>query len=110
MHKDLDPRYGGAGRGGIVENALVERPDNSPPPRPAQAARIGDPAYRRQVDRLHALGPRPLGELLVEIARNSSAPAVVADAIDRYADLDPGIVHQLGGDRWPAMPLHEVSA
>ena len=109
MRDDHDPRYGGVGRVGGVSDALVKRRDSTTLPRTAQAPRITDPAFRRQVDRLHALGARALGEALLEISLDSSAPDVVAHATDRFAALDPAMLQQLGGDQWPAMPLREVA-
>lgn len=64
---------------------------------------IADPAFRRAVERLHALGVRPLAELLIEI---DADPDVVA----RYARLDPTIIRALGADRWPPAPIHEIEA
>ena len=62
----------------------------------------------RMVERVHALGPRPLAELLAEIATATGEPGLIADRVEAYARLDPEIVRALGGDRFPAMPLEVV--
>lgn len=65
---------------------------------------LADPAFARKIARLHALGPRCMGELLLEIADRQD----LAVALDRYARLDPRIVAALGYDRLPAPMLAEV--
>lgn len=56
---------------------------------------LRDLRFRRDVARLHKLGPRPLYELLAEIGRQHQCRAKV------YGALDPATVAQLGGDRFP---------
>ena len=53
------------------------------------------PHLRRTVEHIHALGPRALGELFVEI---DADPGV----IDNYARLSPDVLTAVGGDRWPS--------
>lgn len=78
----------------------------------AKAAGDADRLMRRRhvVDRVHALGPRALGELLAELARRH--PEIAEDIDDRlaaYADrLTPEMLRATGGDRWPASPLRAV--
>lgn len=63
----------------------------------AQAARaqgLNDPRFRRVVERIHTLGPRPLGELLIEVKADR-------DTLERYAVLSIDTLTALGGDRWP---------
>ncbi len=59
----------------------------------------------RLIERVHALGPRPLAELLGEIATATGEPGLIADRVAAYARLDPDLVCALGGDRFPTMPL-----
>ncbi len=66
------------------------------------------PRLERLVERVHALGPRPLGELLAEIATATGEPAVVVGLVQEYSALDPEIVRALGGDSFPVMPLQVV--
>jgi hypothetical protein len=61
----------------------------------------GDHRFRDQVRRLHQLGPRPLGEVLVEIiGRYPNTRPFVEQQIARYAEADPQIVRWLGADDW----------
>ncbi len=61
----------------------------------------GDTAlYARMVERVHALGPRPLGELLAEIATATGEPGLIADRLQAYAGLDPEVIRALGVDRF----------
>jgi len=67
------------------------RPDSKPPER-----------LRLLAARLHALGPRPLFELLREL----DAGADLGSRLERYARLDPHLVHLLGADSlFPAVHL-----
>jgi hypothetical protein len=52
---------------------------------------------RHLADRIHRLGPRPLHELLCELAGG----AEVLTRSEAYAALDPQTVHALGADRLP---------
>ncbi len=65
--------------------------------------RLTDPAFRRAVERIHDLGPRALGEMLIELD-------VGADVLARYARLDPEIVRALDADHWPVFRPYEVAA
>ena len=67
--------------------------------------------HRRQrlIERLHSLGPRPTGELLLELARAHGIESDIDRRLQRYAELDPGIVRALGADRFATLPLYEVS-
>ncbi len=53
---------------------------------------------------LHSLGPRPILEALREVADGADLDDVLAD----YSQLDSGVVHALGGDKFPPPALHEV--
>ena len=69
----------------------------------------GDTAlYARMVERVHALGPRPLGELLIEIATATGQRALIAGHIEEYSRLDPEVIRALGGDRFPPNVLRIV--
>ncbi len=63
---------------------------------------IDSPHFRRQVHRIHRLGERVLGELLVEVGADDAV-------VERYARIDPQTLAELGGDRWPALMLIAVS-
>ncbi len=53
--------------------------------------------FRRAVERVHRLGPRVVGELLIEAGAS-------LDRVERFADLDrfpPDVLNAIGADRWP---------
>ncbi len=65
--------------------------------------------FRRLVDHLHQLGPRPVAELLTElVGRDEQARRDVFHLLEKYIGLDPALVRALGGSGFPAPPLHEV--
>ena len=69
---------------------------------------VADLQFRRQVQRLHRLGPRVTGEFLAEIGAERSITTIIDRKLDTYAELDPNALEATGGDDfWPA-PLHEV--
>ena len=59
---------------------------------------------QRQIEHLHSLGPRAVGELLCEVSE--------AEDLDRgleaYAHLTRDLLEALNGDRFPPLPIHEV--
>lgn len=55
----------------------------------------------RAAERLHALPPRVLAELLAEI----DAPL---STVERYAALDAGMLRAVGGDRFPPPAVYVV--
>jgi hypothetical protein len=66
--------------------------------------------FARDLTRLHRLGPRPIGELILEIVRRWP-PARRAEFLERlacYAALDPTVVKKFGADRFPPQPLREM--
>ncbi len=68
------------------------------------------PRFERQIKRVHALGPRPLAELLIEIATVTGEPDLIADRLQAYAELDVVFLRAVGGDRFPPrMVVMEVS-
>ena len=74
----------------------------------AAAEIVSDLRYRWQIERVHALGSRVLGELLAEIAVKHSIVPTLHETLERYASIDPQALRALGGDKfWPA-PLNEV--
>jgi hypothetical protein len=64
-----------------------------------------NPRYHRLTERLHWLGPRPIGELLLEVAAGRD----LIQALEEYAQLDPGTVARLGARDWPPLPLELVA-
>ncbi len=90
-----------SGTKGCLQKDNPSTPQPQPPSVPAlpQAwkqlgAAIAEPTFRRTVERVHALGPRALGELLIELEADP-------DTLARYARLTPTMLHATGGNRWP---------
>lgn len=64
--------------------------------------------FRRNVEQLHRLGPRVLYELLSEIGESRGILTLIEDRTAAFARLEPGTLTTAGGDRFPALLLHEV--
>ena len=75
---------------------------------PIAAGIVADLAFQRDIKRLHRLGPRPQYELLREIEQRFGCGSFIRDRVKRFAELDPGLVQAVGGDRFPEAPIHEV--
>ncbi len=58
--------------------------------------------FRQRARRIHAAGPRPLAELLLEILAGTcpSCRKLVHERVERYGELDPDLVRWLGADDW----------
>jgi hypothetical protein len=69
---------------------------------------VADLRFRRAVERLHRLGPRPLYEMLVELGASRLIRTDIERQVERYVALDSNLLRQLGGDRFPPLPLHGV--
>jgi hypothetical protein len=61
--------------------------------------------FHRLTERLHHLGPRPVGELLLEVAGGRD----LIEALEDYAQLGPVAVARLGGRDWLPMPIARVA-
>ena len=73
--------------------------------------RLVDVRYHMLVTRLHALGPRPCGELLLEvIGSDERLRDDVFALLERYTRLTPAEVQAVGADVFPPAPLHAVPA
>ena len=69
---------------------------------------VADLRFRRQVEHLHRLGARAVGELLAELSVERDIRTVVDQKLTRYADLDPEALEAAGAaDFWPP-PLRKV--
>ena len=79
---------------------------------PAQGSQpadvVADPRFRRQVERLHQLGPRATAELLAEIGVERSITTIIDSKLAIYTELDPGALEATGGERLWLLPLREV--
>ena len=72
------------------------------------AAPLDNPRLARDVERILALGPRPIIELLIEIGEQRLCRIYLEQRLRRYAEIDPEHLAALGGDRFPRPPLYEV--
>jgi hypothetical protein len=61
--------------------------------------------FRRLSERVWRLGPRPVGELLIEVAAGRD----LIQALEAYAALDAAAVLRLEARAWPPDPIHEVA-
>ena len=69
---------------------------------------VADLRFRRQVERLHRLGPRATAELLAEIGVERSIMTIIDRKLDRYVDLDPAVIEATGGGEFWPVPIREV--
>ena len=89
-----------------VPNAMHVLPDTGEPLKRPQSPNSKMPhawasaRFERMVERVHALGVRPLAEMLAEIAAATGRPDIVADRIEAYARLDVDFLRFLGGDKF----------
>ncbi len=71
---------------------------------------VADLRFRRQMERLHRLGPRVTAELLAELGSERSIQTIIDEKVARYAAIDPSVVHVLGGDRFATPPLTVITS
>ena len=69
---------------------------------------VADLRFRRQVERLHAKGPRLLAELLAELGAERSIQATIDEKVARYVDIPTEALDAAGGNAFWPPPLHEV--
>lgn len=61
--------------------------------------------FCRNIELVHALGVRPLYEMLAELGRDHMIRVPIEQIVERYAQrLDPAILRITGGDRFPPAP------
>ncbi len=72
------------------------------------AAPLDNLRLARDVERILALGPRPIIELLIEIGEQRLCRTYVEQRVQRYSEIDPGHLEALGGDTFSRPPLYEV--
>ncbi len=94
----------------VLQNPNVKSKDNGAaaisrrprPTRPPVNGHLFDARFRRHVDHLCRLGPRPVGELLLQVVgTNDDARTALVVLLEQYQRLDVDVVAALGGDRWP---------
>ncbi len=73
------------------------------PTRPPANGPLFDARFRRLIDHLCSLGPRPVAECLLQlVGTGDDARTALVVLLERYGQLDEGVVQAVGGDRWPA--------
>ncbi len=85
----------------------VEQQDQIP--RPAKFI-DGLPRLRRQAEELHRRGPRPVGEILLELV-GRWGPAFEADLgqrLDRYLRIPAAVYRAVGASEYSPAPIHAV--
>ncbi len=73
--------------------------------------RLQHPArLRRQhlARQLYRLGDRVTFEFIDELARHLRIDNEIDERLARYAQLDPDLLHAVGADSFPPVPLHAV--
>ena len=70
---------------------------------------VADLQFRRDVERLHRLGPRVVYELLAEIGEQRLCRTYVKQRVQRYSEIDPDHLATLDSDTFPRPPLYEVA-
>ena len=116
MRRPCDSRGAaeGADDGKKLSRVLAPQPRarNQPFPRLGDIAAeiVADLRFRRQVERLHDLGPRATGELLAEIGEQRACRTFIDGRLEAYARLDPDVIRELNGDKFPRPPLHRVTS
>ena len=70
---------------------------------------LADFRLARDVERILALGPRPITELLIELGEQRLCRTYIEQRIRRYSELDPEHLEALGGDTFPRPPIYEVA-
>ncbi len=97
-----------AGDGRAFE-CLAERLDASKDTQTVSTSQgLAGQRFERLIERVHALGPRVVSELLAEIAIATGEPGLIADHVEKYSRLDPAVLRAIGGDKFPPMPLEVV--
>ncbi len=69
---------------------------------------VADVRFRRQVLRLHRLGPRVTAELLAEIGAERGIRTVIDRKLATYAELDPKVIEVVEGAGFGPATLYEV--
>ena len=75
---------------------------------PIAAVVVADLRFQRQVERVHALGPRAVAELLAEIGAERGITTIIDRKLDTYAGLDAAAIEAAGADRFPPAPFPEI--
>jgi hypothetical protein len=59
--------------------------------------------------RLHRLGERPVGELLLELIEHHGIEPDVLHRLKRFAEIDERLLDAFDGRRWPPLSIARVA-
>ena len=84
-------------------HAVTDHPSHRPrPTRPPANGPLFDARFHRLIDHLCSLGPRPVGEFLLQlVGTQDDARVSLVVLLERYGQLDADVVEAVGGDRFP---------
>ena len=72
------------------------------PTRQPVTSPLFDAQFHRLIDHLCRLGPRPVGECLLQlVGTQDDARTALIVLLERYRQLDADVVQAVDGDRWP---------
>ena len=72
------------------------------PTRPPANGPLFNARFRHLIDHLCSLGPRPVGECLLQlVGTQDDARTALVVLLEQYGQLDEGVVQAVDGDRWP---------
>ena len=74
------------------------------------AQTVADLNFRRNVEHMHSLGARVVGELLAELGAERGIQTIIDQKVGRYAAIDPHQLTASGGDRFARPPLTVVTS
>jgi hypothetical protein len=86
----------GRGDGGVCQQNRSAAENSSNSAKVKEHLRA-NPRYRRLTERLHRLGPRPIGEAIIAVADGRD----ILSVLEEYAQLDPAAVALLDARDWP---------
>jgi len=83
-------------------HGAAANPRRPQPTRPPANGPLFDARFHHLIDHLCRLGPRPVGECLLQlVGTQDDARTALVVLLERYRQLDADVVQAVGGDRWP---------
>ena len=83
-------------------HGAAANPRRPQPTRPPANGPLFDARFHRLIDHLCSLGPRPVGECLLQlVGTQDDARTALVVLLERYGQLNPDIVEAVDGDHWP---------
>jgi hypothetical protein len=104
----LPPGCSDPGGAADVKSGLELRLSDTSATESQGAADLADFRFQRSVARLYRLGPRVIAEMLVELGRQRLIRTEIEVLVERYANLDPGLLAAVAADRFPPLPTRQI--